>query len=97
MLANDVLTPEEAAAYLKLNPRTVQEYLRDGVIPARKIGRFWRVSRQCLDDWLGSSETELTHDLLLGFDAARAEAATGECCGLDEYLARAASPVAVSR
>jgi excisionase family DNA binding protein len=88
MLANDVLTPEEAAVYLKLNPRTVQEYLRDGVIPARKIGKFWRVSRQCLDDWLGNGEAELTHDLLAGFDAARAEAAAGECRDLTEILNR---------
>jgi|APLak6261683748_1056154.scaffolds.fasta_scaffold35095_1 excisionase family DNA binding protein len=88
MLANDILTPEEAAAYLKLNPRTVQEYLRDGLIPARKIGRFWRVSRQCLDDWLGTSETELSHDLLASFDAARAEAAAGECSSLEDVMAR---------
>lgn len=88
MLANDVLTPEEAAAYLKLNPRTMQEYLRDGLIPARKIGRFWRVSRQCLDDWLGGAETELSHELLVSFDASRAEAAAGDCSSLDEVMAR---------
>lgn len=55
MLNNQVFTPLEAADYLKINPRVLEAYLRKDVIPARKVGRQWRVSRLALDLWLAPS------------------------------------------
>lgn len=37
-----LLTVEEAAQYLKLNPRTVSNKAQRGEIPARKVGGHWR-------------------------------------------------------
>jgi len=44
-----VLTPEEAAEYLRVNPQTVYRLLRAGKCPGVKIGRQWRIRRADLD------------------------------------------------
>jgi len=38
-----ILTIEQAAEMLQLNPQVVRQYLREGKLPGRKIGRHWRV------------------------------------------------------
>lgn len=43
-----VLTPDEAAALLKVTERTLLQWLRDGKLPARKIGRRWYISEEAL-------------------------------------------------
>jgi excisionase family DNA binding protein len=39
-----ILTVDEAAEMLRLNPQVVREYLRKRKLPGCKIGRHWRVS-----------------------------------------------------
>ncbi|MHC4712943.1 MAG: PTS sugar transporter subunit IIA [Planctomycetota bacterium] len=43
-----LLTPREAAEYLRLNPRTVTRLAREGKIPAIKIGKRWRIKHEAL-------------------------------------------------
>jgi excisionase family DNA binding protein len=50
-MAQDTLTTEEAAAYLRLHPRTVEKKARKGVLPAAKTGRKWLFRRTDLDAW----------------------------------------------
>jgi len=38
-----ILTIEQAAEMLQLNPQVVRQYLREGKLPGCKIGRHWRV------------------------------------------------------
>lgn len=52
MLDTQILTPKEAADYLKVSPQVVRKQLRRGEIPARKIGRQWRIHKLALDLWL---------------------------------------------
>lgn len=52
MLNSQVFTPNEAADYLKINPQILEKYLRQGLLPARKLGRQWRLSKLALDLWL---------------------------------------------
>jgi excisionase family DNA binding protein len=52
MEPSDVLTPEEAAAVLKLNLETVRRLLREGKLPGAKIGRSWRILRRDLERYL---------------------------------------------
>jgi len=54
----DVLTIDEAAAYLRANERTVRVMLREKRLPGAKIGRAWRIRRADLDRVL-SGELEL--------------------------------------
>jgi excisionase family DNA binding protein len=46
------LTTEEVLGYLKVNPRTIYRLIRDGELPAVRIGRQWRFRRTDLDAWL---------------------------------------------
>jgi len=47
---------DEAAEFLKLNPRTVQRLAREGTIPAHPFGgknrKTWRFLLSELDDWM---------------------------------------------
>jgi excisionase family DNA binding protein len=44
-----LLTLREAADVLRLNARTVREYVRRGELQGRLIGRQWRFRRKDLD------------------------------------------------
>jgi excisionase family DNA binding protein len=44
----EVLNAKEAAEFLGFNPYTIREKARAGEIPALKVGRQWRFSRQAL-------------------------------------------------
>ena len=50
----DILNIEEAAALLGVSIKTFNKVLHAERIPARKIGREWKFSRQALIDWVGS-------------------------------------------
>lgn len=53
------LTAEDAAEYLQISLKTALKLLRSGEIPAVKVGRQWRMSRQALEDFLaGNKPTE---------------------------------------
>lgn len=55
MLNNQVFTTKEAAQYLRINKQVLERYLREGIVPARKLGRQWRVSKLALDLWIAPS------------------------------------------
>ena len=65
MLNNTVFTPKEAAGYLKINSQVLERYLREGIVPARKIGKQWRISKLALDLWLAPSLTQLLPQQLI--------------------------------
>ncbi|MBN3038789.1 MAG: helix-turn-helix domain-containing protein [Candidatus Omnitrophica bacterium] len=48
----EVLTLEEASAFLKLSKSTLYNLARKGEVPVRKIGRSWRFSKASLLKWL---------------------------------------------
>jgi excisionase family DNA binding protein len=50
----DVLTAEEAAALLQVEPADLVALAEAGRVPARRIGEHWRFSRPALLDWLGA-------------------------------------------
>jgi len=54
--ADEVLTTEEVAQYLKMKEQTVRDLLRHRKLPGRKVGKSWRVLRSELDAWLRQSE-----------------------------------------
>ena len=47
-VADSLLTLIEAAAYLRVCPRTVREYVHRGLLLGRLIGRRWRFRREDL-------------------------------------------------
>ena len=48
----DLLTPEEVAEYVRVNPQTIYRLLRRGKLPGAKIGHQWRVRRADLNTYL---------------------------------------------
>jgi len=48
----EVLTLQEAAAYLKVHPRTLRLKATQGIVPGAKIGRVWRFHKQQLEEWI---------------------------------------------
>jgi excisionase family DNA binding protein len=51
-----VLTVDQVAAYLQLNRLTVYRYIREGKIPAAKIGKLYRVLKADVDGFLDTQK-----------------------------------------
>lgn len=47
-----VLEPKQVAQMLNIGINRLYEYLQNGEIPAKKLGRRWRISTKRLFDWL---------------------------------------------
>jgi excisionase family DNA binding protein len=77
-----VMTVEQVAAYLQLHRLTVYRYIREGKIPAARIGRLYRVHKSDVDRLL----------------AARAVTSTGRAAGRrrhDPFAGRPSEPAQV--
>ena len=48
----DVLTVEEAAAYLQMHKATIYKYIRQGLLPAVRLGKVYRLLRRDVDAFL---------------------------------------------
>ena len=49
-----LLESEEAAALLKIHPKTLQRMARNGEITGIRIGKLWRFRASALNHWLES-------------------------------------------
>ena len=47
----ETMNTSEAAAYLRLHPRTLERKARKGLVPAAKTGRKWLFRKADLDKW----------------------------------------------
>jgi excisionase family DNA binding protein len=56
--ADAVLTVDQVAAYLQLNRLTVYRYIREGRIPASRLGKVYRVLRSDVDRFLESQKVD---------------------------------------
>lgn len=54
---NDILNLEQAMEFLNVSEKTLLKLLREEHIPARKIGREWRFSRQALLRWIAEGDS----------------------------------------
>jgi len=45
----NILTPEQAAAYLQVDRETVYRYIRSGKLVASKLGRAYRIPKQSIE------------------------------------------------
>jgi putative molybdopterin biosynthesis protein len=46
------LTPEEVSDLLQVSVYTVRRWIKQGELPAYKVGRLWRIDTADLNDWL---------------------------------------------
>lgn len=54
---NDILNLEQTAEFLGISEKTLIKLLREEHVPARKIGREWRFSREALVRWLAAGDS----------------------------------------
>jgi excisionase family DNA binding protein len=71
----EILTPQEAAEFLRVPLLTVQRQVKAGRLPGRRVGKEWRFSRSMLREWVASGPDR--HDLELYDRRARADTESG--------------------
>jgi len=54
--ASDVFNIDELADYLKIPKSTLYKLVREGKIPAQKVGRHWRFHKETIVRWLGNQK-----------------------------------------
>ena len=52
------MTIEEAAEALRVDPKTVRTAIREGSLPARKVGVGWRIDPDAVKAWLASGNAK---------------------------------------
>jgi excisionase family DNA binding protein len=60
-----ILEAEEACKYLKMSKVTLYRHVRQGLIPAFKVGGAWKFHKISLDDWIQQRVKEDTATRLL--------------------------------
>lgn len=74
MNPNDILTVNEVAEYLRMNPMTIYRFAQQGRIPASKVMGSWRFRRTEIDQWLKSQEVGAPNVLVINNDSIINEA-----------------------
>ncbi|MFQ5859499.1 MAG: helix-turn-helix domain-containing protein, partial [Anaerolineae bacterium] len=54
---HEILTAEEAAAYLRVSHHTVWRWCKEGRLPAFQINREWRIRRSKLEELIEELES----------------------------------------
>lgn len=54
---DSILNIEQATEFLGVSEKTLIKLLRDEHIPARKIGREWRISKDALVKWISTGDS----------------------------------------
>ncbi|MCL5046949.1 MAG: helix-turn-helix domain-containing protein [Actinobacteria bacterium] len=57
-MEKEILTLEQAGLLFQVSTKTLLKLLREEKVPARKIGREWRFSRQALIDWVAAGDSQ---------------------------------------
>ncbi|WP_294624799.1 helix-turn-helix domain-containing protein [uncultured Bilophila sp.] len=52
------MTVDETAAALRVDRKTVLKAIREGGLPARKVGVGWRIDHDAVKQWLASGKPE---------------------------------------
>ena len=51
-------TVEQVAELLTMHPKTIQRYIREGKLKAKKVGKSWRIYEQDLREYMKSSDVD---------------------------------------
>jgi excisionase family DNA binding protein len=71
----EIMTPSEVAAMLKIHLKTVYKLAEKGVIPGNRIGRSWRFSRSDVLELVSSKSMNLSEN---GDEDLKARAVAGK-------------------
>jgi DNA binding domain, excisionase family len=65
---NEIITVNEVAEFLRMNPMTIYRLAQQGKIPASKILGCWRFNRHEIEEWVKSQEFQPSKILLVDDD-----------------------------
>src|SRR5919107_2457385 len=65
-LGEELLSADDVAQYLELEPVTIYRWCRDGRLPCMKLGKVWRIRRGALEAFLRQAEQPRTLTAHLG-------------------------------
>jgi len=68
-MAENLMTAEEVAGYLRVKLATVYEWAKNGRMPAAKVGRLWRFHREEIDAWVRRGGLQARPDQSEGTEA----------------------------
>src|SRR5262245_14604187 len=54
-ITRQLFTVEEAAEHLQLHPKTVRRLIMQGRLPAKRIGKAYRITRTALNEFAGAT------------------------------------------
>jgi excisionase family DNA binding protein len=54
--AKQVMTVKDIAEYLDMHPMTIYKFVKEGKIPAFKVGTSWRIKRESMQKWIKERE-----------------------------------------
>jgi excisionase family DNA binding protein len=54
--SKQVMTIRDVADYLDVHPMTIYKHVREGNIPAFKIGTSWRIRKDSIKKWIEENE-----------------------------------------
>jgi len=60
-----LMTLEEVASYLRVNKKTIYRLSEGKNIPAIKVGRLWRFSKNSIDSWLSDNHKKRIANILV--------------------------------
>jgi excisionase family DNA binding protein len=60
-----LMTVEEAADYLRVGKKTIYRLLKQGKIPATRVGQQWRFNKASIDEWLHQKPAEIEANILI--------------------------------
>jgi excisionase family DNA binding protein len=60
-----LMTVEEAAVYLRVGKKTIYRLLKQGKIPATRVGQQWRFNKVSIDEWLRQKPVETRVNILV--------------------------------
>ena len=49
---DNIYTVEQVSEMIKMHPKTIQRYIREGKIKAKKVGKSWRITEDNLTEFL---------------------------------------------
>jgi len=58
---DEMLTPNEVAEFLKVPVTTIWRWCREGTLPAVKIGKYWRIPQNDLNEFLRANSNSNRH------------------------------------
>ena len=61
----ELMTVGETADYLRVTEKTIYRLLKQGKIPATKVGRQWRFQKAAIDEWLQQGSASKGANILI--------------------------------